>query len=653
MIRATLKCIVAALLLMPLHATAQSSDPLPPETRLIYASGTATPTEDDFTIASAQDLTITLTDQKVPAELRTATVVVSQGDAVVGSATLSAPAATASFKIAKATGDYVLRVFGDPNAAYSVGTFTVCVAPQSSPSNCIQSASIAGNLSRPSTASNPSVSTLSVDLTVATGGSYTVNFGDRAFPVALQTAPNVALFQGSSIVSLGIASGTALNLTPGTYTLLSVAQADATAQAGLYGISITGPATLLSVSVPVGSLAAASQVTNSSAQSLTLKAVDFGFPGALSSVMALVTTGATALGNVTSSSGPSTFAAAAGPLQIWTYAAAGGSAGTYEVDLQSASASLLQAAFGVNSGTAYAYGFVSPQPLAAGSYQVSANDLAFPANLASLQVAAAQGGVLLGQKASSGTLDVTLAAGPVVLLAAASPASSGTGLFDVNVQTSGSSPTLELDEVQPVSAVGGVTTQPITLGVAGNFAVTLTDLALPVKFQTLALVGASKGSVLGKIYGGGTFPLTVTPGNYQFTVVAIPDAQQHYGMYGIEIVNAPPTVTLNASPTSLAAGGATTLSWTTTNATSCTASGGTFSGSEPAGSGSTAVVVSATTTYTLTCTGPGGSASSSATVTATAAPGKSGGGGALGMEMLGLLGALAAARTRRMRSARP
>src|SRR5579871_4844704 len=74
MIRATLKCILAAaksipaaILLLPLCAAAQSSDPLPPETRLINAAGAPTPTEDDFTIASAQDLVITLTDLEVPA----------------------------------------------------------------------------------------------------------------------------------------------------------------------------------------------------------------------------------------------------------------------------------------------------------------------------------------------------------------------------------------------------------------------------------------------------------------------------------------------------------------------------------------------------------------------------------------------------------
>jgi len=190
---------------------------------------------------------------------------------------------------------------------------------------------------------------------------------------------------------------------------------------------------------------------------------------------------------------------------------------------------------------------------------------------------------------------------------------------------------------------GGFTSQTITLGTSGNFDVTLNDLKFPAQFQNLALVGTSAGTVLGKVYGAGTFQIPVTPGNYQLTIVAIPPVNQQYGLYGIQIANSAPTVTLTASPASVTVGGLTTLSWTTTSATACTASGGAFSGTQ-ATSGSTSVVVSATTTYTLTCTGPGGSGAQTATVTATAAAAKSGGGGGIGPGFAGMLGILALLR---------
>ncbi len=73
----------------------------------------------------------------------------------------------------------------------------------------------------------------------------------------------------------------------------------------------------------------------------------------------------------------------------------------------------------------------------------------------------------------------------------------------------------------------------------------------------------------------------------------------------------PPTVSLSASPTSITAGGSSTLTWSSTNATSCTATNFLGSGT----SGSVTVFPTTSTTYTITCTGTGGSATGSATTT--------------------------------------
>jgi hypothetical protein len=84
-----------------------------------------------------------------------------------------------------------------------------------------------------------------------------------------------------------------------------------------------------------------------------------------------------------------------------------------------------------------------------------------------------------------------------------------------------------------------------------------------------------------------------------------------------------PTVsfTAPAQSTTLNFGRAVKLTWTTTNATSCTAStssttGGAFSGSEPvSGSATVAPTAPGNVTYTLTCMGTGGSASTTTSVT--------------------------------------
>jgi trimeric autotransporter adhesin len=75
----------------------------------------------------------------------------------------------------------------------------------------------------------------------------------------------------------------------------------------------------------------------------------------------------------------------------------------------------------------------------------------------------------------------------------------------------------------------------------------------------------------------------------------------------------PPSITLTIDPTIIIPGTSGTLTWSTTRADSCTASGG-WSGSKPS-SGTQTITPASTATYTLSCTGPGGSYSKSVTGT--------------------------------------
>jgi peptidoglycan-associated lipoprotein len=78
-----------------------------------------------------------------------------------------------------------------------------------------------------------------------------------------------------------------------------------------------------------------------------------------------------------------------------------------------------------------------------------------------------------------------------------------------------------------------------------------------------------------------------------------------------------PTVTLQANPTSLNKGDATTLSWSSTNATQLTIAPEVGA---VAPEGSTKVTPADSTTYTITASGPGGSADASVRVTVAAPP---------------------------------
>ena len=75
-----------------------------------------------------------------------------------------------------------------------------------------------------------------------------------------------------------------------------------------------------------------------------------------------------------------------------------------------------------------------------------------------------------------------------------------------------------------------------------------------------------------------------------------------------------PTVMISASPVNLAYSGSTQLSWTSSNASSCAASGDWSGNRSTSGSTNISNLLSGKT-YNLTCTGPGGSASDSVSIT--------------------------------------
>ncbi|MDP3800438.1 MAG: hypothetical protein Q8Q90_03385 [bacterium] len=84
-------------------------------------------------------------------------------------------------------------------------------------------------------------------------------------------------------------------------------------------------------------------------------------------------------------------------------------------------------------------------------------------------------------------------------------------------------------------------------------------------------------------------------------------------------VNPPaPTVSISVSPTSITQGSAATLSWSSSNSSSCSVTN--VGGVQPNMFGATTVRPNSTTSYTISCSGSGGSNSSSATLTVTMPP---------------------------------
>jgi plastocyanin len=634
---------------------AARADVLIDDTSVVGLPTVAAPSQYTFTATATEALTVTLTDFQAPAAFSNLQIAVTQDDTLVGSAIVDSSHAAAVPIAATAGSAYVLYVIGTPATAQGFGSFGACVTRNSDPTprTCVATYSFSGNIQTPSTPNNTGISTLNTTFTATSTGTYQVTLTDDAFPVALQMV-SATMFNGSSQVGGVFTSGapTPVTLTGGiTYTLLVAAQAAANPQAGLYGVHITDPsgAPVFDRSLPVGSLGAATVVTIPSAQALTLTLTDLAYPAALGSLGAAVTSGGSGLGTLTAAGSLSNIMAPAGSIDVWQFAAAGAGPGVYSLNLANSTASLYSTNQVVNPGNNPSSGnfaFVVQLP-AAGTYNLSVSDFQFPGVLQNLSSTIAQNGAPL---TVSSTGDFTGSSGLAVVVVDAQAPASGSGIFAVTVQTKASPAQILLDQTQ---AVGGVfNTRVINYGASGSYEVTLADLGFPTNFQNLAVVLSQGSQVLGKIFGSGTFPVNATPGQYVLTFVATPGAQ-NYGLYSINIAAALPTVTFSASAASVPVGQTVQLTWSSQNATACTAGGDPAWTGNEALTGTTAVSLAATATLTLTCTGSGGSAKQSVSVSVTAAAPSSshGGGGSMDLALLSLLTAVLIGRRRIVRAA--
>jgi hypothetical protein len=642
-----LKLFLSAAAIAPLLAGSARADVLLDQAKLIGLPTVAQPSEHAFTATAAEALTVTLKDFTAPAAFVSLQVAVTLSDKLVGSVKVDPTSHTATLPIPAAAGDYVVRVIGTPDATQSIGSFGACVTRDADtmPRTCVAAYSFSGNIQTPATPSTTPSSSLNTNFTSTTAGTYSVTITDDAFPVVLQKISG-GIASGSTPVANLAAGTTPVTLSAGTtYTLVIGALADATAKAGLYGVRIVDPSgtAILDRTLPVGTMPASMIVNNATAQGCGLTLTDLAYPAALAGVGIAVTQGSTSVAKLTAPGTLANFMLPAGSVEIWQYAVAGTQPGVYNVTLSNSTTTLFSNTKVVSvapASSAQSFAFVVTLS-AAGTYNLAVTDFQFPAAL-TLSPTIAQNGMVLPQSSNG---DFTAAQGiAIVVVNAQTPQSGGTGIFDVAVQTSGTSPQILLDQTQ---VVGGVfDTRTITVGISGAYDATLTDLGFPATFQNLGVVVSRGGQIAGKVYGGGTFTFNVTPGPYLLTFAATPNAQQNYGLYVVRVASSAPVVTFAANSASVTVGQSVQLTWSTQNATTCTASGTTaWSGTQATG-GTLAVSIDSTATLTLTCTGPGGSAAKSVSVTATPAPAKSGGGGSLDWGLLGVLGGWVLARRR-------
>ncbi len=675
------------------------------DVRTVAAVTTGVPVEHDFNATAGTTYFLTLTDLgaqfNVPRPLATLKMAITANDALVNITPISGSnpvgtttqlvaeganavatngIATASFT-ATTAGVYRFHIVGAPTSGNAPGPIGLSVsATQGGAALQSWSDSLGPAGAPPVTAEG----ILQQQFTVTTAGSYQVSLTDLALPQPLQApALLIVLLNGTVIARLPDPSNnnavtTTVTLQTGSYQIFAVGLAATQTSGGLFSASVIpastgGGAPAFAWTVPVGGTVAvggAVQLNTGAQYSLALK--DLVFPVGLSQLAAMVVDSSrgSAAANLATSGSQSFMAVGGNPgdtYQIYAAATATGTqgAGSYSAQLLSQNGLAVSGSANAvtsTSSTLMPFSFTADVP-AAGTYTATLTDLQLPTPLAIAEFALVQGGVVTGTpRTDAGAITASLAAGSasLQLLGFAQSSMSAGSLMDLSVGDSTGK--LVFDQPQGVGAAFRPTQISITS--PGTYQFTLADLAWPASFSQsggqLTGVLTKGGTVVGEIFGGGALtaiPVTTT-GNYYLSIIATPTGSDAAGTYALNVSRAPaaPTVNLTADATSVTSGGTVHLIWTTTSASTCTASGGgwsgTFTGSQAASGTATSPAITATTTFTLTCTGSGGQAAGSLTLNIGAAGGgtsgsSNGGGGVIGEGLLILLALCAALKPRR------
>ena len=663
-VRSRLARAAACGLLLAATATlAFGQAPLLDDVHTVATSAVAVPVEHDVTIAAAGTYQVQLTDlgaQLTPAApLASVKLAITGGDALVGTPLVGA--GTVQFT-ASAAGTYRLHVVGQAGTTPGSGPIGIAVT-RVADGSLVFSAS--DTLASPQQALPNSVAVINDAFTVATSGNYQVTLTDLGFPQSLGYLTLLLTAQGAAqpltvlpTQSNGLQATVALTSNV-TYQIFAIGAAGTGATAGLYSAVVTpsgGGTAAYGKTVPIGGTVALGSA-DLTAGPYTLSAADLSFPAALAQIGTLIVLNGQAATPPLTAAGSAGFTATAGNYQVFAVATPASTAnspeaGSYSVQLQpQGGAAVLSVARGValSGSTLSAYSF-DVNIATAGAYGASLYDYQTPTAVQTARFAVVQGGALLGTALTApGTLSLSAPAGPLTLLAFVQ-AGTGGSLVDLNVAAAGTPPVFD----RPVGVGVAFESRPVSVTAAGRYTVTVADLGFPANFTTLAAVVTQGTTVLGSTFGAGQVaPFQAAAGTYFVNFLATPGGSDDAGTYALNFSTAPaaPVVNFNSSASSVTDGGTVTLTWTTQGATSCNASGGSWSGqwtaAQAASNSVTSPPISTTVTFTLSCSGAGGSTSQSVTVSAQPAPAKGGGGGgSIGAELLLMLAAVVVRRSR-------
>ena len=541
-------------------------------------------------------------------------------------------AAEVGHRFTTTAGTHFVRVVGIPSTASRSGSFGVEIKAVSGGATVFQSVELLSL----SAADVQGRAVIAENFTAPAAGNYEVSLADLQLPQSLQTLTLAITRPGSTDVFTMNAAGTqTFALQAAVYQIFVIGQAQSSPNAGLFSVtvrSIASGANVFTKTTPIGAVAALGTAsTSAGAYNLTLS--DFAFPAPLARSGVVISRDGTVAASL-AAPGTVSFSAASGDYSVFAYASTT-TGGSYGVEVRpQVGAAIFSTAQTAGGAPGAIPSFAYPIDIVtAGAYRVRLSDFEFPGQLATLSLAASQNGALTNSISAPGSLDLNLTAGRVFLLVIANPAAAGGALFGLDIKPAAGGTAL-FETTQGVGSLFSV--RKVSIATAGQYNVALQDLAFPRQFQDLAAVVTRGGERAESIFGGGSFGFSATPGDYFINFIAqgnLIDEQLSQtlraGTYAMAVASAPaaPTITLTANPGQVRNGGTAQLTWSTQNATSCTASGGWTGSKAMQGSEQTAAITTSTA-FKLTCTGAGGSTDQSVSVGISSST-STGGGGAL------------------------
>lgn len=435
---------------------------------------------DAFTVTAQDNYTITLTDLKLPAALKTLILAVIPTGGTPA-ATLPVPGSPnpMTTTVPLNPGSYQIVAIGktDPTVPTDVGgLFTASVVGSQ------------GSVPYPAKIVTVGAVTQLQSAALA-AGPYSLTLTDLKFPAALSggnavLGAAVIRDDGLPMATLNAAGNQAFTVaTSGNqYYAYAVANPGSSTAQGSYALQVQStapsppPPAISSAQIVSASTTTSVysfNTTIASAGSYTVTLTDFAFPGALTGINLAAVQGAALLGTPLSQAGNFSINAAQGPLTLLAYGTAANSGGVFGIDVSPATGTG-SAVFDVAQPVGLAFVTHPLTISSSGSYLVTAADVGFPASFSSFDVLVTHGTQSVGQIFGGGKFTFNATSGTYFVDFVALP--SGTakaGTYSLSVAPTPPAPTVTLTASPTTVDSGGTVTltwssQNATTCVASN-----------------------------------------------------------------------------------------------------------------------------------------------------------------------------------------